>query len=196
MRQLVIWYWNAKNLPKSKIDVVGKTRWWRWFSGTYFVCGMLGYDRDDKYMYYIWATTTVHVRIHYNVTTTMIHSQCMNPLTTSCCGTSKYKLTTRLNTTSLYWMKWNRSAWLLMLLVHLTPEWKRKLRTNQDLRRKLKCVWKLCRVTVWSHAVIIGTMKKCYGSCIAFALLCGIQLGKPSMVSFTFHCHTTCRAEN
>ena len=32
----------------------------------------------------------------------------------------------------------NRSAWLLILLVHLTPEWKRKLRTNQDLRQELK----------------------------------------------------------
>ena len=26
MRQLTIWYWNAKNLPKSNIDVVGKIR--------------------------------------------------------------------------------------------------------------------------------------------------------------------------
>ena len=46
----------------------------------------------------------------------------------------------------------NRSAWLLMSFVHLTPEWKRKLRTNQDLKWELKCVWKLCRVTLWFHS--------------------------------------------
>ena len=33
--------------------------------------------------------------------TTMSHNQCMNALKTSCCGTLKYRLTTRLNTTSL-----------------------------------------------------------------------------------------------
>ena len=48
MRQLAILYWNARNLLKSNVNVVGKTRWCRQFTGTYLVCGMLGYDRGDK----------------------------------------------------------------------------------------------------------------------------------------------------
>ena len=106
------------------------------------------HELQPVYMYESsnWATM-IHNQCMNPLTTAMIHNQCMNPLT-RCCGTSKYKLTTRLNTTSLYWMKKNRSAWLLMLLVHLTP-WKRMLRTNQDLKQELKGVWKLCRVTVW-----------------------------------------------
>ena len=48
MRQLAILYRDARNLLKSNVNVVGKTRWCRQFPGTYLVCGMLGYDRDDK----------------------------------------------------------------------------------------------------------------------------------------------------
>ena len=105
------------------------------------------HELQPVYMYESsnWATM-IHNQCMNPLTTAMIHNQCMNPLT-RCCGTSKYKLTTRLNTTSLYWMKQNRSAWLLMLIVHLTPEWmterKRKLRTNQDLKWELKRLWKL-----------------------------------------------------
>ena len=51
--------------------------------------------------------------------TIISHNQCMNPLTTSCCETSKYRLSTRLNTTSLTLWYWIR---LLMLLVHSTSE--------------------------------------------------------------------------
>ena len=39
MRQIAILYRNAGNLLKSKIDVVGTTRWRRWFTVT----------RDEKY---------------------------------------------------------------------------------------------------------------------------------------------------
>ena len=53
MRQLAILYWDARNLLRSNVNVVGKTRWCRPFTGTYLVCGMLGYNRDDKYMYYM-----------------------------------------------------------------------------------------------------------------------------------------------
>ena len=33
-----------------------------------------------------------------NIIAVMSRNQCMNPLITSCCGTSKFRLTTRLNT--------------------------------------------------------------------------------------------------
>ena len=78
------------------INVVGKARWCRGFTGTYFVCGMLGYDRDDKYIYYMSQNQCTCMN---PLTTTRIHNQCMNPLTTamihnqgvnsltSCCGT-------------------------------------------------------------------------------------------------------------
>ena len=48
MRQLAILYWDAKNLLKCDVIVVGKTRWCRQLTGTYLVCGMLDYDRGDK----------------------------------------------------------------------------------------------------------------------------------------------------
>ena len=49
MRQLAILYcWDARNLLKSNVNVVGKTRWCRQLTGTYLVCGMLDYDRGDK----------------------------------------------------------------------------------------------------------------------------------------------------
>ena len=48
MRQLAILYWDAKNLLKCDVNVVGKTRWCRQLTGTYLVCGMLDYDRGDK----------------------------------------------------------------------------------------------------------------------------------------------------
>ena len=48
MRQLDILYWDARNLLKSNVNVVGKTRWYRQLTGTYLVCGMLDYDRRDK----------------------------------------------------------------------------------------------------------------------------------------------------
>ena len=48
MRQLAILYWNARNLLKSNVNVVGKTRWCRRLTGNYLVCGMLDYDRGDK----------------------------------------------------------------------------------------------------------------------------------------------------
>ena len=48
MKQLAIWYWDARNLLKSNVNVVGKTRWCRQLTGTYLVCGMVHYDRDDK----------------------------------------------------------------------------------------------------------------------------------------------------
>ena len=48
MRQLAILYWDARNLLKSNVNVVGKTRWCRQLTGTYLVCGMLDYDRRDK----------------------------------------------------------------------------------------------------------------------------------------------------
>ena len=48
MRQLAILYRDARNLLKSNVNVVGKTRWYRQLAGTYLVCGMLDYDRGDK----------------------------------------------------------------------------------------------------------------------------------------------------
>ena len=48
MRQLAILYWDARNLLKSNVNVVGKTRWCRQFTGTYLVRGMLDHDRGDK----------------------------------------------------------------------------------------------------------------------------------------------------
>ena len=48
MRQLAILYWNARNLLKSNVNVVGKTRWCRQLTGNCLVCGMLDYDRGDK----------------------------------------------------------------------------------------------------------------------------------------------------
>ena len=48
MRQLAILYRDARNLLKSNVNVVGKTRWYRQLTGTYLVCGMLDYDRRDK----------------------------------------------------------------------------------------------------------------------------------------------------
>ena len=43
MRQLAILYRDARNLLKSNVNVVGKTRWCRQLTGTYLVCGMLDY---------------------------------------------------------------------------------------------------------------------------------------------------------
>ena len=71
-------------------------------------CGKLGYEKDEKY---------------YNHEPQPLYES------TNCWRASKYGLTTRLNTTSLtlwHWIRWRGSAWLLMFLVHLTPEWKRK----------------------------------------------------------------------
>ena len=48
MRQLAILYRDARNLLKSNVNVVGKTRWCRQLTGNYLVCGMLDYDRGDK----------------------------------------------------------------------------------------------------------------------------------------------------
>ena len=48
MRQLAILYWDAKNLLKCDVNVVGKTRWCRQLTGTSLVCGMLDYDRGDS----------------------------------------------------------------------------------------------------------------------------------------------------
>ena len=80
MKQLAILYRNARNLLKSNIDVRRTTRWRKCFIGTYVES---------------WVMTGMK-----NITI-MSHDQCMNPLSTSCCGTSKYRLITRLKATNL-----------------------------------------------------------------------------------------------
>ena len=54
---------------------------------------MLGYDTDDKYMYYMSHNQCACVN---PLTTTMIHNQCMNPLTTAMIHNLVYESTNKL----------------------------------------------------------------------------------------------------
>ena len=58
-------------------------------------------------------------------------------VTASCRGTSKYRLTTRLNTSPRlwYWIKQNARAWLLMLLVLWHASERQRERENWELPR-------------------------------------------------------------
>ena len=94
----------------------------------------------------------------------MSRNKCMNPLITSCCGTSKFRLTTRLNMTSLtlrYWIRWNGKCLIIDVPcpfgIRVKDKWKEKIENYQDLRRELKRIWKLRRVTV--VPIIIGALE-------------------------------------
>ena len=175
MRQLAILFWDARNLFKCDVNIVGKSSWCRQFTGTYLVYGMLGYDRDDKYMYYMSHNQCTCMN---PLTTTMSHNHCMNPLTTSCRGTSKYKLTTRLNTTSLCW---NRTEvpdyWCCLSILHL-KEWQRE-RESWELTKTWSRSWKgsgnwaeyLCNCVV-PVIIILVSWGNVMVLCIAFVLLC------------------------
>ena len=77
IRQLAILYWNAGNLLKSNIDQC----------------------RQDKVAQVIHGTYVENwVMNGMNIIAVMSRNRCMNPLITSCCGTSKFRLTTRLDT--------------------------------------------------------------------------------------------------
>ena len=83
----------------------------------------------------------------------MSRNQCMNPLITSCCETSNFRLTTRLNTTSLtlrYWIRQNGKSLIIDVAcpfgIRVKDKWKEKI--ENYLRRELKRIWKLRRVTV------------------------------------------------
>ena len=94
----------------------------------------------------------------------MSHNRCVNPLTISCCGISKYRLTTRLNTTSLIYIvildKIERKFLIIdvacSLDIGVKGKEKEKIENYQYLKRELKRIWKLSRVTV--VPVIIGTL--------------------------------------
>ena len=97
------------------------------------------HELQPVYMYESsnWATM-IHNQCMNPLTTAMIHNQCMNPLT-RCCGTSKYKLTTRLNTTSC--IEWNRTEvpdyWCCLSIWHLNE------RESWELTKTWSGSWKV-----------------------------------------------------
>ena len=168
MRQLAIWYWNAKTCPKAIYRCCREDK----------MVQMIQWDLFCMWNAGLWQGWQIHV-LHEPQPVSMYEStnNSHDPQPVYESTNNKLLWDFKIQTDNkiehhkpvLNEIEQSRGAWLLILLVHFTPEWKRKLRTNQDLKRQLKCVWKLCRVTVWFHAVIIGTMEKCYGSCIAFS---------------------------
>ena len=169
MTQLTIWYWNAKNLPKSNIDVVGKIR----------LVQMIQWDLFCMWNAGLWQGWQIHV-LHEPQPVSMYEStnNSHDPQPVYESTNNKllwdFKIQTdnKIEHNKPVLNEIEQKCLIIDFVCHLTPEWKRNLRIIQDLRQELKCVWKLCRVTVWFHAVIIGAMKKCYCSCIDFALLC------------------------
>ena len=71
------------------------------------------------------------------------------------CGTSKYRLTTRLNTTSLilrYWILIERKCLIIDVAcpfdIRVNDKEREKIGNYQVLKRELKRIWKLRKVTV------------------------------------------------
>ena len=171
MRQLAIWYWNAKKLAQKQNQCCREDK----------MVKMIQWDLFCMWNAGLWQGWQIHV-LHELLLPVYMHESTNNnhdpqPVYESTNNKLLWDFKIQTDWTQQACIEWNRTEvpdyWCCLSIWHL-KERELKLRTNQDLRWELKCVWKLFRVTVWFHAVIIGTMKKCYGSCIAFALLCSI----------------------
>ena len=90
------------------------------------------------------------------------HKQCINPLTTSCCGTSNTDSKIEHNKLNIVVLdKIERTCLFIDVACHfdiqVKDQEKEKIENYQDLKQELKWIWKLRRVTV--VPIIISAFK-------------------------------------
>ena len=142
MRQFAMLYRNARNLHKSNIDVGGTTRWRRQIH--WDLCGKLGYDREEKYYNHepqpVYESTNNKLLWYFKIQTDNMIEH---------------------NKPDIVVLDLIERKCLIIdvvcpFVIRVKDKEKEKIENYQDLKREVKRIWELRKVTV--VPIIIGSL--------------------------------------